>query len=172
VAKVIASREALGFTRQTFFINFGGWDHHDGVLEKQADKLPILSAALGEFNTVLEELGVGSNVTTFTISDFGRTLTSNGNGSDHAWGGNALVMGGSINGGEIYGSYPSLELDSELMLRRGRLIPTVSAAEYIAEMALWFGVSPSDVNDILPDLPNFFDTLQGGYPLGFMNQNS
>lgn len=172
VAKVIASREALGFSRQTFFINFGGWDHHDGVLEKQADKLPILSAALGEFNSVLEELGVGSNVTTFTISDFGRTLTSNGNGSDHAWGGNALVMGGGINGGEIYGNYPSLELDSELMLRRGRLIPTVSAAEYIAEMALWFGVSPSDVNDILPDLPNFFDTLQGGYPLGFMNQNA
>lgn len=172
VAKVIASREELGFSRQTFFINFGGWDHHDGVLEKQAEKLPILSAALGEFNSVLEELGVDSDVTTFTISDFGRTLTSNGNGSDHAWGGNALVMGGGINGGEIYGNYPSLEIDSELMLRRGRLIPTVSAAEYIAEMALWFGVSPSDVNDILPELPNFFDTLAGGYPLGFMNPNS
>ncbi len=172
VAKVIASREELGFSRQTFFINFGGWDHHDGVLEKQAEKLPILSAALGEFNSVLEELGVDSNVTTFTISDFGRTLTSNGNGSDHAWGGNALVMGGGLNGGEIYGDYPSLELDSDLMLRRGRLIPTVSAAEYIAELALWFGVSPSDVNDILPDLPNFFDTSTGGYPLGFMNPTS
>lgn len=169
VAKVIAAREELGFSRQTFFINFGGWDHHDGVLEKQSEKLPILSAALGEFNAVLQELGANSNVTTFTISDFGRTLTSNGNGSDHAWGGNALVMGGALNGGEIYGSYPSLELGSELMLRRGRLIPTVSAAEYIAELALWFGVSPSDINDILPDLPNFFDTSTGGYPLGFMN---
>ena len=169
VAKVIAARQELGFSRQTFFINYGGWDHHDGVLEKQAEKLPILSAALGEFNAAMEELGTGSNVTTFTISDFGRTLTSNGNGSDHAWGGNALVVGGGLNGGEIYGDYPSLELDSDRMLRRGRLIPSVSAAEYLAELALWFGVSPSDVNDILPDLPNFFDTLGGEYPLGFMN---
>jgi uncharacterized protein (DUF1501 family) len=78
-------------------------------------------------------------------------------------------MGGGLNGGEIYGQYPSLELESEFMLRRGRVIPTVSAAEYIGELALWFGVSPTDVNDILPDLPNFFDTTTGEYPLGFMN---
>jgi uncharacterized protein (DUF1501 family) len=172
VAKVIAAREELGFSRQTFFINFGGWDHHDGVLEKQAEKLPQLSAALGEFNAVLEELGVGNQVTTFTISDFGRTLTSNGNGSDHAWGGNAIVMGGGTEGGEIYGEYPSLALGSELMLRRGRIIPTTSSAEYIAELALWFGVSPSDLDDILPDLHNFFDTRSGEMPIGFMNPNA
>jgi len=169
VAKVIASREELGFTRQTFFVLFGGWDHHDGVLEKQEEQLPVLSAALGEFMGALEEINATDKVTTFTISDFGRTLTSNGNGSDHAWGGNALVVGGGLNGGEIYGEYPSLELEGPLMLRRGRLIPSVSAAEYMAELAMWFGVSPTDVNDILPDLPNFFDTQSGGYPLGFLN---
>lgn len=168
IAKVIAVRNELGFSRQTFFVNFGGWDHHDGVLEKQEEQLPILSAALGEFMSALEELNVSDKVTTFTISDFGRTLTGNGNGSDHAWGGNALVVGGGLNGGEIYGEYPSLELENPLMLRRGRLIPTVSAAEYMAEFALWFGVTPSDVNDILPDLPNFFDTMSGGHPLGFL----
>lgn len=169
IAKVMAVREQLGFSRQTFFVNYGGWDHHDGVLEQQAEKLPVLSAALGEFQQALEELGISNNVTTFSISDFSRTLTSNGNGSDHAWGGNAMVIGGSVNGGQIYGEYPSLELDNPLMLRRGRIIPTTSAQEYIAEMALWFGVSPSDVNDILPDLPNFFDTSSGTYPLGFLN---
>ena len=132
----------------------------------------MLSQALAEFNSALEEIGADTNVTTFTISDFGRTLTSNGNGSDHAWGGNAIVMGGGINGGEIYGEYPSLALESEFMLRRGRVIPTTSSAEYIAELALWFGVSPSDVNDILPDLPNFFDTSTGNYPIGFMNPNA
>jgi uncharacterized protein (DUF1501 family) len=169
IAKVMAVREQLGFSRQTFFVNYGGWDHHDGVLEQQAEKLPILSAALGEFQQVLEELGISNNVTTFSISDFSRTLTSNGNGSDHAWGGNAMVIGGSVNGGQIYGDYPSLDLDNPLMLRRGRIIPTTSAQEYIAEMALWFGVTPGDINDILPDLPNFFDTSDGGYPLGFLN---
>ena len=169
VAKVIAARGDLGFSRQTFFFFFLGWDHHDGVIEKQEEQLPVLSAALGEFMSALEELGVSDKVTTFTISDFGRTLTSNGNGSDHAWGGNALVVGGGLNGGEIYGDYPSLELENNLMLRRGRLIPTVSAAEYLSELALWFGVSPSDVNDIFPDLPNFFDTSQGSMPLGFLN---
>jgi uncharacterized protein (DUF1501 family) len=169
IAKVIAVREQLGFSRQTFFVNYGGWDHHDGVLEKQAEKLPVLSAALSEFQSAMEELNVSDKVTSFTISDFSRTLTSNGNGSDHAWGGNAMVIGGSVNGGEIYGEYPSLEINNPLMLRRGRIIPTLSAQEYMAELALWFGVSPGDVNDILPDLQNFYDTNSGTYPIGFLN---
>jgi uncharacterized protein (DUF1501 family) len=172
IAKVIAARGTLGFSRQTFFVNFGGWDHHDGVVEKQAEQLPLVSAGLGEFNAALEELGISDQVTTFMISDFSRTLTSNGNGSDHAWGGNLMVMGGSVNGGEIYGEYPSLELEGPLMLRRGRLIPTLSSAEYIAELALWFGVSPGDIVDILPDLPNFYNPYSENYPIGFMNQIS
>jgi uncharacterized protein (DUF1501 family) len=169
VAKVIAARETLGFSRQTFFVNFEGWDHHDEILEGQEEKLPILDSALSEFNSVLEEIGMSNKVTTFTISDFGRTLTSNGNGSDHAWGGNVMVMGGSVNGGQIFGDYPSLELDSEWMLPRGVLIPTTSASEYFAELAAWFGVGYGDIIDIFPDLPNFYSGP--GYPIGFMNQN-
>jgi len=169
IAKVIGARDTLGFERQTFFVNFTGWDHHDEILESQQEKLPMLDAALAEFMSALEELGVSDDVTTFTISDFGRTLTSNGDGSDHAWGGNAMVMGGSVNGGAIYGDAPSLELDSELMLPRGVLIPTTSSSEYFAELAKWFGVSQSDIHEIFPDLSNFYTGT--GYPVGFMNQN-
>jgi uncharacterized protein (DUF1501 family) len=169
IAKVIAARESLGFSRQTFFIHYGGWDHHDEILESQQEKLPVLDSALAEFMSALEELNVANSVTTFTISDFGRTLTSNGDGSDHAWGGNAMVMGGSVNGGQIYGESPSLELNSDWMLPRGVLIPTTSASEYLAELAAWFGVSGADIHDIFPDLSNFH--TGSGYPIGFMNQN-
>jgi len=171
VAKVIAARESLGFSRQTFFVNFGGWDHHDEILESQQEKLPVLDSALGEFMSALEELGVADNVTTFTISDFGRTLTSNGDGSDHAWGGNAMVMGGSVNGGQIYGDTPSLALGSDLMLPRGVLIPTTSASEYFAELATWYGVSQGDIYEIFPDLINF-SSPASPYPVGFMDPNT
>jgi uncharacterized protein (DUF1501 family) len=171
IAKVIAARESLGFTRQTFFINIGGWDHHDEVLESQQEKLPELDSALSEFMSVLEEMGMEDNVTTFSVSDLGRTLTSNGNGSDHAWGGNAMIMGGSVNGGQIYGEYPSLEINSDLMLPRGVIIPTTSASEYLAELAMWFGVSQSDLFEIFPDLNNFYNP-GSEYPIGFMNQSA
>ncbi|MBB1489836.1 DUF1501 domain-containing protein, partial [Oceanospirillum sp. D5] len=108
-------------------------------------------------------------VTTFSVSDFSRTLTSNGNGTDHAWGGNAFMMGGAVNGKEIYGDYPTLALDSDLDLRNGVLVPTTAADLYMAELALWFGVSPSDLNMVLPNLSNFYDTNSGTPPIGFMN---
>jgi uncharacterized protein (DUF1501 family) len=168
VAKVIKARETLGFARQTFFVNFAGWDHHDDTLDSQLTMLPELSKGLAEFNEALEEMGVSPNVTTFTISDFGRTLTSNGNGSDHAWGGNMLVMGGSVNGGEIFGDYPLLNMSNEWMLPRGVLIPTTSSTEYMSELALWFGISPADVADIFPDITNFTSN-PGVFPIGFMN---
>lgn len=172
IARVIAARDRLGVSQQTFFVNFGGWDHHDEVLLSQQEKLPELSAALGEFYQALQQMGMFENVTTFTVSDFGRTLTSNGNGSDHAWGGNAMVMGGSVDGGKIFGNYPDLSMNGDLMLERGVLIPTTSAAEYMAELALWYGVSPSDLTDIFPDLANFYNPGSGQYPIGFMNPQS
>ncbi len=168
IAEIINARETLGFARQTFFVNFAGWDHHDDTLDSQLTMLPELSKGLAEFNAALEEMGVATGVTTFTISDFGRTLTSNGNGSDHAWGGNMLVMGGSVNGGQIFGDYPLLSMDNEWMLPRGVIIPTTSSTEYMAELALWFGISPSDVGDIFPDIINFTNN-PGAYPIGFMN---
>ncbi len=91
------------------------------------------------------------SVTTFTISDFGRTLTSNGNGSDHAWGGNALVMGGDIKGGDMYGTFPSLALGGAYEVHNGVLIPTTSNDNYFAELALWFGVSPSDLSTLVSE---------------------
>jgi uncharacterized protein (DUF1501 family) len=169
VARIIAARERLNANKQTFFINFGGWDHHEEVMDAQGEKLPEFSKALGEFYQALVQMGLHQDVTTFTISDFGRTLTSNGNGSDHAWGGNTMVMGGSVNGGQIFGQYPSLEMGSEWFLDRGVMIPTTSAAEYMSELALWYGVSPGDLTDIFPDLPNFWSPQSGSYPLGFMN---
>lgn len=169
VARIIAARETLGFTRQTFFINYSGWDHHDDILTSQEDKVPELSKALSEFQNVLQNMGVSNGVTTFTISDFGRTLTSNGNGSDHGWGGNMMVMGGSVEGGQIFGNYPTLSMENNLMLPRGVVIPSTSSTEYLSELALWFGISPGDVNDIFPDLPNFFNTAGGGFPIGFLN---
>ena len=169
IARVISAQADLGFERQIFFVNFGGWDHHDAVLDSQAEMLPILSRALGEFQTALGEINKEQEVTTFTISDFARTLTSNGDGTDHAWGGHTIVMGGDVKGGRIYGDYPSLELQNPLDLGNGIMIPTTSADQYFAELALWFGVSRSDAMDIFPYLHNFYNPQSGGQPLGFLN---
>ena len=159
MAEVMSVRSHLGACRQIFFTTFGGWDHHDDVLGNQAQMLPILDNALSEFNDAMTELGLHNDVVTFTISDFARTLTSNGNGSDHAWGGNQMIMGGPINGTEIYGEYPSLNLNGPLNLSdHGRILPKLSVDEFYAEIALWFGVSPNDLDYILPNLCNFYST--------------
>ena len=167
VARTIAARQALGVRRQTFFILFGGWDHHDEVINAQAEMLPIVSRGLSEFHTALTELNVLNDVVTFTASDFARTLTSNGQGSDHAWGGNHMVMGGPVVGGDIYGTYPQLFADNDLDTGRGRLIPTTSCDEYFAELALWLGVAPSDLATVLPNIGRFY-TPASGPPIGFL----
>ncbi|MBT8234378.1 MAG: DUF1501 domain-containing protein, partial [Bacteroidia bacterium] len=159
IAEVMSVRSHLGANRQIFFTTFGGWDHHDNVLGNQAVMLPMLNDALNEFNDAMAELGIHDDVITFTISDFARTLTSNGNGSDHAWGGNQMIMGGPITGNTIYGEYPSLALNGPLNLSdRGRILPKVSVDEFYADIALWFGVSPNDLDYILPNLCNFYST--------------
>jgi uncharacterized protein (DUF1501 family) len=170
IAKVIAARAQLGMCRQTFFVTIGGWDHHDEVLNSQAYLLGMVNDAMSEFYTVLQEIQMENNVTTFTVSDFGRTLTSNGNGSDHAWGGNQMVMGGAVNGKEIYGSYPDLFLTSNPLnvSDRGVLIPTISTDELFAELALWFGLSPSDLSLLFPNISNFYTPGSSNFPLGFL----
>lgn len=170
-AKVIAARERLGFSRQTFFMTFGGWDHHDEVLNNQLNMLGIVNNALSEFYQVLEELNVADKVTTFTISDFARTLTSNGRGSDHAWGGNQIVMGGAVQGQRILGQYPDLKLDNNPLnvSDRGVMIPTTSTDSFFAEMALWFGVSPNDLVKILPNIGNFYTPGSPTPPIGFLD---
>ena len=168
VARTIAARQTLGMQRQTFFVNYGGWDHHDEVLTAQGRMLPALSKGLASFQQAMEELGLDRNVTSFTTSDFGRTLTSNGRGSDHGWGGNHMIMGGAVRGGQIYGEYPDLSLNNPLDTGRGVLLPTTSVDTYFADLALWFGVDPGRLADVLPNITRFYDPAAGVAPLGML----
>ncbi len=168
IARVISVRDQLGNDRQTFFVTVGGWDHHDDVLPRQAQMLPGIGAGLMEFSQALDELGVSDRVTTFTISDFGRTLTSNGKGSDHGWGGHQMVMGGAVNGGSVYGSFPNLTPGNALDVGRGRYIPTTSVDAFYAELALWFGIAPSELDLVLPNVRRFYVPESLTAPVGFM----
>ena len=168
IARIVSVSDQLNAPKQTFFITFGGWDHHDDVIPQQEAMLPIVSQGLAEFHSAMTELGVLDRVTTFTISDFGRTLTSNGRGSDHGWGGNSLVMGGAVSGGTVYGTYPEIEPGNPLDVGRGRFIPTTSVDELYAELALWYGVGAGDLDFVLPNISRFYDTGSGVAPLGFM----
>lgn len=168
VAKTISARTELGMKRQIFFIEIGGWDHHDEVLLAQEEMLTYVDNALFEFMNALEEINSKDCVTVFSMSEFGRTLTSNGNGTDHAWGGNVFALGGPVKGGQIIGQYPSLALESELDLGGGVLIPKIASDEYFAELALWFGVAPSDLTTILPNITNFYSPGDVQGPLGFL----
>ncbi|MDB2499777.1 MAG: DUF1501 domain-containing protein [Opitutales bacterium] len=169
VARSIAAQGALNQKRQTFFVRAGGWDHHSEVNDAQTVMLAEVSQAVKYFNDALEEIGMKDKVVTFTASDFGRTLTSNGVGSDHAWGGNHFVMGGPVTGGRIFGQYPSLQLNNSLMLNRARLIPTTSVDEYSSELARWFGVSSGEMDTVFPNIKNFYDPALISHPLGFLS---
>jgi uncharacterized protein (DUF1501 family) len=168
VANTIAARKFLGVKRQIFFVHMGGFDHHDYLLNYHTRDLRRLSKAIGAFHGAMKELKLEKQVTLFTISDFARTLTSNGDGTDHAWGGTAMVVGGSLNGNKFYGKYPSLKLGSALDVGNGVFIPTTSTDEYFAELALWFGVSRNELPTIFPGLKNFYSLSSPNLPLGFM----
>lgn len=163
VAKTIASAKDLGMKRQTFYVHYHGWDHHDELLNAHAEMLGVLDSALYEFNYALESLKLEENVMTFTASDFGRSLTSNGNGTDHAWGGNSIVMGGGMlqknNGGKLFGEYPNLALESDLDIGGGVLIPTSSTDQLYAELLQWYGIKDYVIKEILPNLSNFKQRL-------------
>lgn len=175
VCVTIMGRAAMGASRQTFFVGGGGWDHHSDTLMHQSEMLPEVDAAIGAFYQQLQALGVENDVTLFSASDFGRTLTSNGRGSDHAWGGNAFVVGGAVKGRKIYGQYPSLRVNPDsgpevnpLDTGRGRLIPTTSCDAYFAELALWLGVSRSQLPLVLPNIANFISVSGNTPPVGFL----
>ncbi|MCE9519821.1 MAG: DUF1501 domain-containing protein [Verrucomicrobia bacterium] len=168
IARIILGRGTLGHNRQTFFVEYGGWDHHDDLLASQAAMLPEVDAAVKAFYDCLTAMGQQNNVTLFTSSDFARTLTTDSDGADHAWGGNHLVMGGAVKGKQIYGKYPSLALNNPLDVGRGRLIPQVSVDSYFAELALWLGVPKSSLPLVLPNISTFYNTSSSSPPLGFM----
>jgi uncharacterized protein (DUF1501 family) len=161
IAQVIGARSDLGQRRQVFFVQLGGFDNHADLLARHPINMAYLSRALSSFYQATEDLGMANDVVTFTASDFARTLSSNGQGSDHAWGGNHLVMGGDVAGGNIRGDYPtslSMPVDGNgetINLGRGRLIPTTSVDQYFSELATWFGVSSGQLSDVLPNLANF-----------------
>lgn len=168
IAKTIAGRANLGMCRMTFFVNYGGWDHHSGLISNQAAMLPVVNDAIKAFYDTLVALGAQDEVVLYTASDFGRTLTSNSQGSDHAWGGNQFVLGGQVKGQRIYGSYPDLTIDNPLDVGRGRLIPTTSVDEFFAEMALWLGVQKSSLPLVLPNISRFYSTSNSAPPVGFL----
>jgi len=168
VARTIAAREQLGMKRQTFFIMFGGWDHHDELINNQAAMLSVVSKSMSEFQSAIKELQLENQVTTFTSSDFARTLSSNGKGSDHAWGSNQMVMGGAVNGSKIFGEYPRVFAGNELDTGRGVLIPTMSCDEYFAELAMWFGVGNSELDTVFPNIERFYQIGSSTAPVGFL----
>ena len=155
VARLIGVREQLQMQRQIFFVSTGGFDSHDNQLQSQPPLLGDVSESVSAFYRATVELGVASSVTTFTQSDFGRTLTSNGDGTDHGWGGIQLVVGDAVRGREVYGRYPRLEIGGPDDVRRGRLIPGVSADQYAATLARWIGVPDEDLGHVAPHLHNF-----------------
>jgi uncharacterized protein (DUF1501 family) len=171
IARIMSVRKELGVKRQIFFVQYGGWDMHDDMVPGMNQKLPVVSKALKMFYDLTQELCIQDKVTTFTISDFARTITSNGQGSDHAWGGNMMVMGDAVKGGKIYGNFPKMDVTNynRNINFRGNYIPAVSTDEFYAEMALWYGVSPSDLCYVLPNIGNFYNHMPNNYPVGFMN---
>jgi len=173
VARLIAGRNILGSKRQVFFVSMGGFDLHDGLINGQAGLMSRLSEAMGAFYDATVELGVANQVTAFTASDFGRTLTSNGDGSDHGWGGHHLVVGGAVRGKAFYGKAPPVSVanttaaEDQWHVGQGRLLPSTSVDQYAATLARWFGVADTEMAGVLPNLRNFGSA---DYPLnmGFM----
>ncbi|MGI9172470.1 MAG: DUF1501 domain-containing protein [Chthoniobacterales bacterium] len=156
IAKMIAARTALGMNRQIFFCAVGGYDTHGDQLTAHANLLGELNGALASFYQATVDLGVANQVTTFTASDFGRTFPVNGGaGSDHGWGNHQLVLGGTVRGNDLYGRYPVLSVNGPDDTGVGRWIPTISVDEYSATLAKWFGVSPTDMSTVFPNLSRF-----------------
>jgi uncharacterized protein (DUF1501 family) len=155
VARLIGARNALGLKRQVFFVQLGGFDQHDNLMVDHALRMGLLNEGMQQFQLAMDELGVANQVTTFTASDFGRTLSSNGNGSDHGWGGHQFVMGGAVQGGRYFGTAPQVSVTSNDQVGQGRLLPSTSVDQYAATLARWFGVSATELPAIFPNLGNF-----------------
>ncbi|HTQ58806.1 MAG TPA: DUF1501 domain-containing protein [Candidatus Solibacter sp.] len=157
VAQVIAARSALGVQRQIFFCSYGGFDTHADQLPQQVQLLTYVNQSMAAFYQATQELGVTNDVTTFTLSEFSRTLEpGSSGGSDHAWGSHQLILGGAVKGNAIYGTFPTLVLggpdDAD---QNGRWIPTTALDQYAATLATWFGVSAANLPAIFPNLANF-----------------
>lgn len=155
VARLIEARAVLGMRRQVFLVGMGGFDLHDNLPTQHPGLLQKLSQASKEFDDAMQGLGMSNQVTSFTASDFGRTLASNGDGSDHGWGSHHLVMGGAVKGKAFYGTAPEIGLTHNQQVGSGRLLPSTAIEQLGAELARWMGVSASDMPLVLPNSGNF-----------------
>jgi uncharacterized protein (DUF1501 family) len=161
VARLIGARNALGVKRQVFFVSLGGFDNHNLLMQDHPALMQRVNDALAAFYATTMELGVQNSVTTFTASDFGRTLASNADGSDHGWGSHHFVLGGAVNGGRFYGTAPRVSLQSDDQVGQGRLLPTTSVDQFAATLARWFGCSVTELPGVLPNVGNFSNTALG-----------
>ncbi|NTS75805.1 DUF1501 domain-containing protein [Catenovulum sp. SM1970] len=155
VHKVIKAKSQLGANRQIFVVTLGGFDTHSDQARELPQLQSELDGGLTAFYQALVADGLSEQVTTFTASDFGRTLAINGDGTDHGWAGHHFVMGGAVNGGNIYGDIPIADFGHELDAGSGRLIPTTSIEQYAANFASWMGLSESRINQLFPTLNTF-----------------
>jgi len=161
VAKLISVSSQLGAKRQVFLVSTSRYDTHDGLLSLHPTLLTNLADALRAFYDTTVELGVASQVTTFTASDFGRALTANNDGTDHGWGSMHFVLGGAVKGGRYYGINPALANGGPDDIGQGRLIPSMAVDQYAATLAAWFGVSASDLPTVFPNINNYAGSVLG-----------
>jgi uncharacterized protein (DUF1501 family) len=163
IAKVIEARSSLGASRQVFLATLGSFDTHTNQLNEQQTLLSQLDAALTAFHGAMADIGAGTSVTSFTLSDFSRNFLPNtGGGTDHAWGSHPLVIGDAVMGGSIYGTMPTLQLSgpddaSDL----GRWIPTIAVDQFAATLATWFGADATALAAVLPNLSAFSPSTLG-----------
>ena len=165
VARMISNASALGAKRQVFFVSLGGFDNHDGLLGVHPGLLTTVANALSAFHAATVELGVASQVTSFTASDFGRTLSGNNDGSDHGWGSMHFMLGGAVKGQRFYGVPPAVANNGPDDVGQGRLLPSSSVDQYAATLGKWFGLSDSQLLTVLPNLVNYDASVRN---LGFV----
>jgi uncharacterized protein (DUF1501 family) len=164
VARMLGARDTLGLKRQVFFVQATGFDTHDGQISRHAELMAALDHAVNYFDETLGRLGVRESVTTFTASDFGRTFTSNGDGTDHGWGGHHFIVGGAVKGGRVLGDFPVIGVkntkdnwfdSSPNQVYNGALLPTTSVEQYGASLGRWMGLTESQLITVFPNLGNF-----------------
>ncbi|WP_019615789.1 DUF1501 domain-containing protein [Psychromonas ossibalaenae] len=155
VSRLIQAKDMMGQKRQVFFVGIGGFDTHKNQQAVHHDLLAQVSDAIAAFNQDINEQGLNDQVTSITMSDFGRRIIANASGTDHGWGGHQIISGGAVNTTSAYGSWPDLTLESESNYNNGRIIPGIAADQVNASLCSWFGLSNEKILELFPNLNNF-----------------